>query len=89
MRTSAPATSRSTNRNEKGGIRMDQPFRPLGVVTGATSGIGAAFAEALAEEGYDLLLTGRRETLLEERARALEEAFGIRAETLRAELDRQ
>ena len=67
----------------------ERTSRPLGVVTGATSGIGGAFADRLAREGYDLLLTGRRETLLEERARALEEAFGIRAETLRAELDRQ
>ena len=70
------------------GIRMDQPFRPLGVITGATSGIGAAFAEALAEEGYDLLLTGRRETLLAERSRSLEQRFGIRVEALRVELDR-
>jgi len=32
----------------------------LAVITGATGGIGEALADALAREGYSLLLTGRR-----------------------------
>jgi hypothetical protein len=36
----------------------------LAVVTGASSGIGLAFAESLAERGHPLLLVARREELL-------------------------
>ena len=34
-------------------------------ITGASSGIGAAFAKRFAKEGYDLIITGRREEKLE------------------------
>ena len=40
-------------------------MRKIALVTGATAGIGMATAEILAENGYNLIITGRRKELLE------------------------
>lgn len=56
------------------------------LITGATSGIGAAFARVLAERSYDLLLTGRRREQLNSHAEDLRNEFGVRVETVVAEL---
>ncbi len=60
--------------------------RSLAVVTGASSGIGAEFAEQLAARGYDLLLVARREERLDSLGRLLSERYSIRSESYVADL---
>ena len=61
-------------------------MRPLALITGSSSGIGASFAAELAGRGYDLLLVARRRDRLEELARSLEKERGVAAEILAADL---
>lgn len=57
------------------------------VVTGASSGLGSVFAKRLAEKGYPLILTARREERLQTLAAEIKEK-GVECEVIPADLSR-
>ena len=62
--------------------------RPIALVTGATTGIGAAFAELLARESHDLVIVARDLPRLNARADEWRERFKVEVEVIQADLSR-
>jgi len=66
---------------------MDSSNRPLALVTGASSGLGAELARELARHGHDLVLTARRVAPMEALATELR-ALGAAATVIAADLSK-
>lgn len=75
MSTAAPHPSRTS-----------LPSLGTAVVTGASSGIGAVYADRLARRGYDLVLVARDAARLTVLADRLARETGVRTEVLQADL---
>jgi len=56
------------------------------LITGASTGIGATYADRLARRGYDLILVARNRPNLEKLAKSLSAETGVRVQVLPADL---
>ncbi len=75
-----------TATNEMGAARGESGSRRSALVTGASSGIGHAFATHLARQAYDLTVVARRRERLDELAKRLSEGYGVQVAVLVADL---
>ena len=67
--------------------RINQ-FGPWALVTGANSGIGAAFASNLASQGYNLVLVGRQEIAVQQTADVLARKHSIETRSIIVDLSK-
>ncbi|APG87718.1 oxidoreductase (plasmid) [Sinorhizobium americanum CCGM7] len=65
---------------------MTQHSKGTALITGASSGIGAIYADRLARRGYDLILVARNQARLNDLARRLTDETGRAIEAVAADL---
>lgn len=66
--------------------RLTSAYGKLSLITGASDGIGRAFAEELAAAGFDLILVARRDAELQRVATTLRQRYGISVDTFPIDL---
>ena len=68
---------------------MEEVKKRYALITGASGGVGKAFANVLAEQGYSLVLTGRSEEKLSRLKAELSEKYGTDCLTFAADLSKE
>jgi uncharacterized protein len=63
-----------------------QRYGPWALVAGASDGVGAAFADALAQRGLNVVLLARRQAVLDEVAEDIRDRHGVETRTLAIDL---
>jgi short-subunit dehydrogenase len=62
------------------------PVKPTVLITGASSGLGAIYADRFARRGHDLVLAARDEDRLQTLASRLRGAFGVHVDVIKTDL---
>ncbi len=70
-------------------ILLKEKYGSTALITGASSGIGKAFAYTFAKEGLDLILVARRKTVLEQIASDLSRLYGVRVHVIEQDLSQR
>lgn len=66
---------------------MISEFKGTALITGASSGIGAVYADRLAQRGYNLILVARSRDKLDHLAKTISDRTGRSVEVVRADLN--
>src|SRR5579863_4252096 len=74
------------SRKRTQGADMTDTLRTTALITGASSGIGATYADRLARRGHDLVLVARDKARMEAIAARLREETGVAIDILPADL---
>ena len=67
-------------------VTFASKYGPWALVAGASDGVGAAFAEGLAERGVNVVLLARRQAVLDEVAAGIAARSGVQTRTLAIDL---
>src|SRR5215468_2890029 len=67
--------------------KNNSPSKGTALITGASTGIGAVYADRLAKRGYDLILVARNEARLQSLSARLTSETGRSVKVLRADLN--
>lgn len=70
-------------------MNFKEKYGAWALITGGTSGIGAEIATQVAVKGLNIMLVARRLNLLEEKAKELENTYGVLVKIVQADLSKQ